>query len=46
MRKCEEVGGALLVMGACSHARWQERIFGGVTEYVMHNARIPVLMAH
>ena len=38
--------GTLLVMGAYSHARWRERIFGGVTEHVLHHAEVPVLMAH
>ena len=46
MRKCEELGGALLVMGAYSHWRWQERVFGGVTEFLMRNTRMPVLMTH
>jgi nucleotide-binding universal stress UspA family protein len=43
---CEMRGSALLVMGAYSHWRWQERVFGGVTEYVLREARTPVLMAH
>ena len=38
--------GTLLVMGAYSHARWRERFFGGVTEYVIHHGGVPVLMAH
>jgi nucleotide-binding universal stress UspA family protein len=42
----EARGRALLVMGAYSHWRWQERVFGGVTEYVLREARTPVLMAH
>ena len=46
MRKCEELGGALLVMGAYSHWRWQERVFGGVTESLIRNTRVPVLMTH
>jgi nucleotide-binding universal stress UspA family protein len=43
---CEARGHALLVMGAYSHWRWQERVFGGVTDYVLREARTPVLMAH
>jgi nucleotide-binding universal stress UspA family protein len=43
---CEARDRALLVMGAYSHWRWQERVFGGVTEYVLREARAPVLMAH
>lgn len=38
--------GALLVMGAYSHWRWREQVFGGVTRFVLDEARIPVLMAH
>ena len=38
--------GTLLVMGAYSHARWRERIFGGVTEHVLHHAEVPILMSH
>lgn len=43
---CEAHDRAMLVMGAYSHWRWQERVFGGVTEYVLREARTPVLMAH
>jgi nucleotide-binding universal stress UspA family protein len=38
--------GALLVMGAFSHWRWQERLLGGVTDYVLREASTPVLMMH
>jgi nucleotide-binding universal stress UspA family protein len=38
--------GALLVMGAFSHWRWQERLLGGATDYVLSEASIPVLMMH
>lgn len=37
---------ALLVMGAYSHWRWRERVFGGVTETMLREATVPVLMAH
>jgi nucleotide-binding universal stress UspA family protein len=43
---CERRRSALLIMGAYSHWRWQERVFGGVTEHVLREARTPVLMAH
>ncbi len=39
-------GGAMLVMGAYSHWRWRERVFGGATDYVLRNAQTPILMAH
>jgi nucleotide-binding universal stress UspA family protein len=46
MEKCAVRGPTLLVMGAYSHWRWQERVFGGVTEHVLRNARMPVMMSH
>jgi len=38
--------GAFLVMGAFSHWRWRERLLGGVTDYMLREASIPVLMMH
>ena len=37
---------ALLVMGAFSHPRFKEVILGGVTDYVLRKATVPVLMMH
>lgn len=36
----------LLVMGAYTHSRLKELLFGGVTRHVFSHATIPVLMAH
>ncbi len=36
----------LLVMGAYSHNRLREFLFGGFTEHVLQHPKIPVLMAH
>lgn len=36
----------LIVMGAYSHNRWREVILGGFTRHMLHEAEIPVLMAH
>ncbi len=36
----------LLVMGAYTHGRFREMVLGGVTHHVLHQAHIPVLMAH
>lgn len=44
--RAQALGDALLVMGAYSHWRWREQIFGGVTEAMLARARSPVLMAH
>lgn len=37
---------ALLVMGAFSHWKLTEWVFGGVTDHVLRNTTVPVLMAH
>jgi len=36
----------LLVMGAYGHARWKERVLGGVTRTLFESATLPVLMSH
>ena len=36
----------LLVMGAYTHSRVREMIFGGVTDHVLQASKIPVLLAH
>jgi nucleotide-binding universal stress UspA family protein len=36
----------MLVMGAYGHRRWKEWAFGGVTQYVLRHATLPVLMMH
>jgi nucleotide-binding universal stress UspA family protein len=39
-------GSDLLVMGCYGHSQFRELFLGGVTRYVLQNARLPVLMAH
>ncbi len=36
----------LLVMGAYSHNRYRELIFGGATRYILDECALPVLLAH
>ncbi len=36
----------MIVMGAYTHSRIREIILGGMTEYILKNADIPVFMAH
>jgi nucleotide-binding universal stress UspA family protein len=36
----------LLVIGAYSHSRLRQVVFGGVTEHMLDRAELPVLMAH
>lgn len=39
-------GAGLIVMGAYTHGRMRQLVFGGVTSHVIQNADLPVLMAH
>lgn len=41
-----DAGAQVLVLGAYSHSRMREFVFGGVTDDIMNAARMPVLMAH
>ncbi len=43
---CHENSYDLLVMGAYTHLRLQEQVFGGVTSYVVAHAKFPCLMMH
>ena len=36
----------LLVMGAYSRNQWREKLFGGVTNYMLNDTKLPVLMLH
>ncbi|MCY6379656.1 universal stress protein [Hoeflea prorocentri] len=44
--KTAETAGSILIMGAYSHRRWREQVFGGVTRHVLNNTDVPVLMMH
>jgi nucleotide-binding universal stress UspA family protein len=44
--EARDVGAQALVLGAYSHSRMREFVFGGVTDDIMNAARMPVLMAH
>lgn len=43
--RCSDFGADLLVMGAYSHARIRERLFGGVTQTLLESMTVPVLMS-
>jgi nucleotide-binding universal stress UspA family protein len=36
----------LIIMGGYGHARMRERLLGGVTDNLLHQSPVPVLMAH
>lgn len=40
-----DVGADLLVMGAFGHSRLREKAFGGVTDSILHQMIVPVLMS-
>lgn len=44
-RRASETGAGLIVMGAYSHSRLRQRLFGGVTSAMMRHTRVPVLMS-
>lgn len=46
LASCAEVGAGLLVMGAYEHSRIREELFGGVTQEIMDQADLPVMMSH
>ena len=46
LAEANALGAGLLVMGGYGHGRLREWVFGGVTEYVLRAAAMPVLMAH
>ncbi|MGO7211837.1 universal stress protein [Rhizobium ruizarguesonis] len=41
-----EIGAQLIVMGAYSHSRLRERVFGGVTRSMLEAANVPIFLSH
>ena len=46
MDACQDATADLIVSGAYSRQRWYEKVLGGTTEFLIHEARLPVLMQH
>jgi nucleotide-binding universal stress UspA family protein len=46
LRHAREKGAGLIVVGAYSHSRLREAIFGGATRSLLTKSDIPLLMAH
>lgn len=46
LKGAETVKADMLVLGAFSHARLRQMILGGVTQFMLKNSTIPILMAH
>lgn len=45
-RHAMDIAADLMVMGAYGHSRLRERIFGGVTQSMLDEPPVPILMAH
>ena len=43
---CADIGAEFLVVGGFSHTRTRQRLFGGVTSYLLKNTNIITVMAH
>lgn len=46
LTEANKSGADLLVMGAYSHSRMREMLWGGVTRQILTHAQLPVLMVH
>jgi nucleotide-binding universal stress UspA family protein len=46
LAKAKELKADLLVMSAYGHTRFREMMLGGVTNYMLENADIPLLLSH
>jgi nucleotide-binding universal stress UspA family protein len=46
LAEAEALAADLLVIGAYSHSRMRQVVFGGVTEHMLDHADLPVLMTH
>lgn len=46
LKETETSGAGLLIMGAYHESFERESLFGGVSQYVVQNARLPIVMVH
>ena len=46
LSRAADLGADLIVTGAYGHARWAERVMGGVTRTLLASMTVPVLMSH
>jgi nucleotide-binding universal stress UspA family protein len=44
--RAAQIGAAMLVMGAYTHSRARELVFGGVTRHMLHATLVPLLLSH
>jgi len=46
LKETEKIGADLLVKGGYTQSRLRQMIFGGATNHILNEAKVPVLMAH
>lgn len=46
LSRAADIEADLVVMGGYGHARWEERVLGGVTQTFLSSMTLPVLMSH
>jgi nucleotide-binding universal stress UspA family protein len=46
LNSASDIGADFIVMGAYGHARWTQKLFGGVSETLLQSMTLPVLMSH
>jgi nucleotide-binding universal stress UspA family protein len=46
LKKAEQEGAGLIVMGAFGHSLVRERVLGGATRHVLRHARTPIFLQH
>lgn len=46
MDTAQEIQADLLVFGAYSRSRWRQIVFGGTSEFLIYDAKLPVLTVH
>ncbi|PID35542.1 MAG: universal stress protein [Rhodobacterales bacterium] len=46
LRHARDIDADMVVMGAYSHSRFRESLFGGATRYMLERAHLPLFMAH
>ena len=46
VKKAEAVGAEMIVLGSHGHGALKRTILGSTTNYVLHHAKVPVLIYH
>jgi nucleotide-binding universal stress UspA family protein len=46
LKAAASVDASMLIMGAFTHGRTRQMVFGGVTHHVLHHTKLPTFLAH